>query len=70
MSKIKTYCSVHHFYYMGDACPLCQNEKFDKMLTKMRNEELSTKNETSEKEPSSYHLDETTIDKLKSHFAK
>ena len=27
----KSYCEIHHFYYVGNRCPLCQKEKYDKI---------------------------------------
>jgi hypothetical protein len=27
MDKIKNYCPVHHYYYTGDECPFCREER-------------------------------------------
>ena len=39
MDRIKKFCETHHFYYQGNACPFCQNEKFNKFLKEKPKEE-------------------------------
>lgn len=30
----KNYCEIHHLYYSGGVCPLCQAEKYKHMSCK------------------------------------
>ena len=32
MSDKKNFCSIHHFYYNGGVCPLCEKERIDRMV--------------------------------------
>lgn len=63
----KKYCETHHLYYTGIVCPLCQSEKYDKMMEKYGKKDHKVKNETdtvSKDKP----LTEDVLNKLKNHF--
>lgn len=36
MSEDKKLCTVHHLYYKGDRCPMCEKERIENMAQKYR----------------------------------
>lgn len=61
MNNQKSFCEIHHFYYIGNTCPLCQKEKYDRLSKKYSKEE--EKEEFHDKE-----LTEKDISKLSDKF--
>lgn len=34
MVKTKNYCPTHHFYHTGERCPICEEEKIQRLSSK------------------------------------
>ena len=60
MKYDKSYCEVHHFYYSGNQCPLCQKEKYDTMYKSHIKHTISS--------PKNKDLTENDIKKLSDKF--
>lgn len=39
MSLIKNLCNVHHLYYSGTRCPICEEEKINSLVKKYSQKE-------------------------------
>lgn len=63
----KKYCEIHHLYYSGGICPLCQSEKYERMS---RNYTHKSKREKKEDSTKPVEITEDVLEKLKNHFAK
>jgi len=63
----KKYCEIHHLYYSGCICKLCQNEKYERMS---RNYTHNPKIEKKEDSTNPFEITEDVLEKLKEHFAK
>lgn len=43
MTEKKTLCELHHFYYLGNKCPLCEKERIDALVKKYSPKEFKDK---------------------------
>lgn len=57
---VKEYCQIHHLFYTGSKCPLCDKERIGRYADKYTRQQIATENK---KQPS-----KESLDRLKEKF--
>lgn len=65
MSERKNFCPIHHLYYTGNNCPLCEKERIDSMVKKYDSKE---KQKLVKEEKQSREINEADIQRLIEKF--
>lgn len=61
---MKKLCPIHYYYYEGSECPLCMQERMQKMSTRFYQNDSVEKDETAGNE----EITEDLLNKLKEKF--
>lgn len=66
----KKLCPIHRYYYSGNECPICAQERLQKMASRYVSENMdSSKERFEEKKNKNENMDEM-LEKLKEKFNK
>lgn len=60
---MKHFCSIHHLYYNGIVCPLCEKERIENLVNRYNKQISNGKKAKNERE-----ITENDIEKLKNKF--
>lgn len=70
MEKIKVFCPTHHYYYNGNECPFCREERIKALNKKFNCDVIESKDEKNMEKSKDREITKDDLDKLVNKFKR
>lgn len=67
---MKTLCPIHYYYYEGDKCPICEQERAQKMALRWVEKNMGVPKELFEEKKETTETMDEMLNKLKEKYNK
>lgn len=70
MEKIKVFCSTHRYYYNGNECPFCREERIKALNKRFNCDVIECKEENNMEKSKDREITKDDLDKLVNKFKR